>query len=74
MKIVGVIAFLILIIWLGIKFHDWDDEKNDGCGCAIVTVVSSILIFVLMALSTCKSCISSSNNSPSYDYYDDRAR
>lgn len=74
MKILGIVTLFGLIIWIAARFHRWDDEKNDGFGCVMIAIISTILIFILGAVSMCKSCISDSNNSPSYDYYDDRAR
>lgn len=74
MKILGIIAVFLLIMWLASKFHSWDEKKNDGFGCGMIAIVGTILMFLLGVVSTCKSCISDSNHSPSYDYYDDRAR
>lgn len=74
MKVLGLIVVFILIIWLVGKFHSWDEKKNDGFGCGIIAIFGTILMFLLGAVSTCKSCVSDSNNGPSYDYYDDWAR
>lgn len=74
MKILGIIAIVVITIWLVIKFYTWDEEKNDGFGCGMIAIIGTILMFVLGTVSTCKSCISDLSNSPSYDYYDDRAR
>lgn len=74
MKLLGVIVFFVLVIWLASKFYKWDDEKNDGFGCGMIALVGTILMFVIGAVSTFKSCGSDSDNGPSYDYYEDRAR
>ena len=74
MKALGVIAVFILIIWLCAKFYNWDDKKNDGFGCGMIAIIGTILLFVLGAVSTCKSCISDGDRSPGRDYYDDKAR
>lgn len=74
MKVLGLIVVFILIIWLAGKFYSWDEKKNNGFGCAMITMFGVILMFLLGAVSTCKSCVSESSHGPSYDYYDDRAR
>lgn len=57
MKVLGVLFVFILIIWLALKFHSWNEYKNDGFGCGMTAVVGTILMLLLGVVSTCKSCI-----------------
>lgn len=74
MKYLAIIAVFIFIFWIAGKIYSWDEEKNDGFGCGMLSIVCTILMFILSAVAVCKSCISNAGKSPSYDYYDYRAR
>lgn len=74
MKFLGILIIMGLIVWIGLKIQEWDSEKHDGFGCFVIGMIFMLVITTLGGISMCKSCISDSNQSPGYDYYDDRAR
>lgn len=71
MKVLGVIAIFIIIIWLCGKFESWDEKKNNGFGCGMIALFGTILMFVLGFIGLVKSCSNEIDRGPSYDYYDD---
>lgn len=70
MKILLFLGGCVLVFYLIIKSSDWSDSSNrikQNIGCTVMALVF-ILGFLLTVLSIFKSC--SSDNGPSYDYYD----
>ena len=78
MKVIVIVLVFILvwrgIIWIFSKMMDWSDSSNEiksNIGCWTLTIIS-VAVMIIMTIGSLKSCIDSSNRSPSYDYYDDR--
>lgn len=70
MKIFLFLGVCFFVIYLIVKSPDWSDSGNrikQNIGCTVMALVL-ILGVLLTVLGTFKSC--SSNNGPSYDYYD----
>ena len=70
MKILLFFGICGLVFYLIIKSSDWSESDNriqQNIGCTIMALVI-ILGFIISVLGTMKSC--SSDNGPSYDYYD----
>lgn len=78
MKVI-VIILLTILLWIGIvwflsKMIDWSEstsEVKSNIGCWTLGIIS-VAVVVIMTIGSFRSCINSSNHSPSYDYYDDR--
>lgn len=70
MKILLFFGICGLVFYLIIKSSDWSESDNrikQNIGCTIMALVI-ILGFIISVLGTMMSC--SSDNGPSYDYYD----
>ena len=70
MKILLFIGICGLVFYLIMKSPDWSESDNrikQNIGCTVMALVI-ILGFIFSVLGTMKSC--SSDNGPSYDYYD----
>ena len=70
MKILIFIGICGLVFYLIMVSPDWSESDNrikQNIGCTIMALVF-ILGFLFSVLGTMKSC--SSDNGPSYDYYD----
>ena len=70
MKILFFFGIFGLIFYLIIKASDWSESDNgikQNIGCTVMALVL-ILGFLLTVLGAIKTC--SSDNGPSYEYYD----